>query len=161
MRPPARSTLASFLGFIFWLGLCYAAAYFGSHFGPGEWYAHLSKPSFNPPDWLFAPVWTILYFLMGVAAFLVWHRQGSARAFPALAFFLVQLALNAGWSWIFFGLHKPGAALVEIGVLWLAILATLVAFARLRRAAGLLLVPYLLWVSFAAYLNFRLWRLNP
>ncbi len=156
-----RSFLATFLGFCFWLGLSYAAAWSGSRFVPGEWYAQLAKPAFTPPDWLFPVVWSILYFLMGVAAFLVWQRQGLTRAFPALAFFVVQLALNASWSWVFFGLHKPGAAFAEILLLWLAILATLTAFWRHRPAAGLLLVPYLLWVSFAALLNYRLWRLNP
>jgi benzodiazapine receptor len=125
----------------------------------GSWYQTLAKPSFNPPDWLFAPVWTLLYVMMAVAGWLVWRRGGPARR-AALALFILQLALNLGWSLIFFGAQAIGAALVEIGVLWLAILATLIAFYRIDRRAGLLLAPYLAWVSFATLLTASLWMLN-
>jgi len=125
----------------------------------GSWYQTLAKPSFNPPDWLFAPVWTLLYVMMAVAGWLVWRRGGPARR-PALALFILQLALNLGWSLIFFGAQAIGAAFVEIGVLWLAILATLIAFYRIDRRAGLLLAPYLAWVSFATLLTASLWMLN-
>jgi tryptophan-rich sensory protein len=126
---------------------------------PGEWYAVLNKPSWNPPAWLFGPAWTLLYTLMAVAAWLVWKRAGvSSRP---LALYFVQLALNAAWTPIFFGSHQLGWALVEIVGLWIAILLTLLSFRRVNSTAGWLLVPYLAWVTFAATLNCTLWRLNP
>jgi tryptophan-rich sensory protein len=125
---------------------------------PGEWYAALIKPEWNPPAWLFGPAWTLLYTLMAVAAWLVWKRVGFSRP---LAFYFVQLALNAAWTPIFFGAHQLGWALAEIVVLWTAILTTLLSFRRVSPAAGWLFVPYLAWVSFATFLNFTLWRLNP
>ena len=125
----------------------------------GSWYQTLAKPSFNPPDWVFAPVWTLLYAMMGVAGWLVWRRGGAERR-PALGLFVLQLVLNLGWSLIFFGARAIGAAFLEIGVLWLAILATLLVFYRIDRRAGLLLVPYLAWVSFATLLTGSLWVLN-
>jgi tryptophan-rich sensory protein len=129
--------------------------------GVSTWYPTLVKPSFNPPAWVFGPVWTLLYILMGVAAFLVW-RQGLASEGVRLALiaFAVQLALNGLWSILFFGLQAPGWALVEIILLWLAIVATLVLFWRVVPAAGGLLIPYLAWVSFATVLNASLWWLN-
>lgn len=139
--------------------LSFAAALFGAQFPPGDWYAQLVKPSWNPPDWIFAPVWTILYAAMAVAAWLVWREVTSERRAP-LAVWTLQLVLNALWSWIFFGLHRPGWAAIEIGLLWLAILATTILFWRVRRVAGALLLPYLVWVSFAAVLNVALWWLN-
>ena len=128
---------------------------------PGEWYASLKKPSWNPPPWIFAPVWSTLYAMMAVAAWLVWKRGGFSTQRRPLALFLAQLALNALWTPLFFGLHRPGLAFVEILLLWLAIAATLLAFRPVNRAAAWLLAPYLAWVSFAAALNFSLWRLNP
>ncbi|MEQ1751937.1 MAG: TspO/MBR family protein [Prosthecobacter sp.] len=125
---------------------------------PGVWYAALQKPSWNPPSWLFGPAWTLLYTLMAVAAWLVWKRVGFSRP---LGFFFVQLALNAAWTPIFFGAHQLGWALIEIVVMWIAILLTLLSFRRVSTTAGWLLVPYLAWVSFASFLNFTLWRLNP
>lgn len=129
--------------------------------GVSTWYPTLVKPPFNPPAWVFGPVWTLLYIMMGVAAFLVW-RQGMAveGVRLALAVFVIQLALNGLWSILFFGLQAPGWALVEIILLWLAIVATLVLFWRMVPAAGLLLFPYLAWVSFATVLNASLWWLN-
>jgi translocator protein len=159
MELTAKSTLSAWVGILFWVALSFAAAWVGSRFSPGDWYAHLAKPAFNPPAWVFAPVWTLLYLVMGIAAWLVWREKGMAAAL-ALALFLVQLALNAAWSWLFFGLHHIGWALVDLAALWLAIGATLLAFWAHRPLAGLLMVPYLLWVSFAALLNFQLWRLN-
>ncbi|MGE5147992.1 MAG: TspO/MBR family protein [Candidatus Eiseniibacteriota bacterium] len=127
---------------------------------PG-WYAGLVKPAFNPAPWVFSVVWPILFLAMAVAGWLVLRRAGSvAAARTALMLFGAQLALNLLWSALFFGLNAPGAALVEIAVLWLAIAATLVAFWRIDRLAGLLFVPYLAWVSFAAVLNATIWRLN-
>ena len=122
-----------------------------------NWYSGLVKPSWTPPSWVFGPVWSVLYLCMAVAAWLVW-RKGNALV--PLTFFAVQLAFNAAWSWLFFGLHSPGAALIDIVLLWIAIAATTIAFWRRSVVAGLLFLPYLAWVSFAATLNFAIWRLN-
>ncbi len=125
------------------------------------WYAALAKPELAPPNWVFAPVWTTLFFLMGIAAFLIWRRGWQRRDVKmALGIFFVQLALNTLWSILFFGLQSPGAAFVEIFVLWIAIVATIIAFAKIVRPAAWLLIPYIAWVSFAAYLNYMLWILN-
>jgi len=125
---------------------------------PGDWYASLAKPAWNPPGWIFGPVWTTLYLMMAVAAWLVWRRDGWRRT---MGLYAVQLVLNAAWTPTFFGAQQIGWALVVILALWLAILATLLAFLRVRKAAGWLLAPYLAWVTFAAFLNFTLWRMNP
>ena len=131
------------------------------------WYAGISKPAFNPPSWVFGPVWTTLFLLMGIAAFLVWSayakatkRKQKKRIQIALIVFGIQLVLNTLWSIIFFGLHSPGGALIEIVFLWLAILATISTFAKIAKPAAWLLVPYILWVSFAMYLNYSIWMLN-
>jgi tryptophan-rich sensory protein len=142
------------------LCLCFSAASLGAVFMPGEWYAALKKPSWNPPSWVFGPVWSALYAMMAVAAWLVWKRGGFAAQRRPLSMFLVQLALNAAWTPLFFGLHRPGLAFAEIVLLWLAIAATLGVFRRVNQAAAWLLAPYLAWVSFAAALNFEIWRLN-
>lgn len=144
-----------------WLVLCFAAASMGAFFGPGAWYASLQKPSWNPPGWLFGPVWTALYTMMAVAAWLVWRQDGWGRQRKPLTMFLIQLALNALWTPLFFGWHLIGVAFFEIVLLWVAIATTLTAFRSVSRAAAWLLAPYLAWVSFAAALNFTLWRLNP
>ncbi len=125
------------------------------------WYQGLNKPAWNPPNWVFGPVWTLLYILMGIAAWLVW-RQGwdNPQVQGALVIFGVQLLLNLFWSLIFFGLRNPGWAVLEIVVLWGFILATTIQFYRLEPAAGLLLIPYQLWVTFAAALNAAVWQLN-
>src|SRR3990167_6171172 len=134
------------------------------------WYVGIVKPALNPPAWVFGPVWTTLFALMGIAAFLVWKKGLDRRDVKiALGIFLGQLALNTLWSIIFFGLHSPGGALIEIAFLWLAILATIIAFAKISppsssiwttdghgKLAALLLVPYILWVSFASYLNYAI-----
>ena len=143
-----------------WILLCFGAASFGALFMPGEWYAQLRKPSWNPPPWIFGPVWTALYTMMGIAAWLVWRRGGFKAQRKPLILFGVQLLLNAAWTPLFFGLQWPGVAFLEIVLLWLAILAALIAFRPVSRPAAVLLLPYLAWVSFAAVLNFTLWRLN-
>jgi len=124
-------------------------------------YAQLAQPSWAPPPWLFGPVWTVLYVLMAVAAWLVWRQRGWAGARGALTLFLVQLVFNGLWTWLFFAWRMGGLAFAEILVMWVLIAATVVAFWRTRPLAGALLVPYLAWVTFAAALNFALWRANP
>lgn len=125
-----------------------------------DWYAGLAKPGFTPPNWAFPVVWTALFVLMGIAAWRVWRLRGIRGAPVAFGFFFTQLGFNFGWSVLFFGMRMPPAALAWIAVLWLAIVATLAAFWRNDRAAGALLVPYLLWVSYAAALNAAIVRLN-
>jgi len=145
------------------LALCFAVAGLGGYWtglGLGPWYDGLRKPSWTPPNWVFGPVWTALYASMAMTAWLVWRRRGTHRvAFP-LGLFGLQLALNLAWSGLFFALRRPGPAFGEILLLWAAILATLLSFGRVSRWAALLMVPYLAWVSYAAALNFALWRLN-
>ena len=145
---------------IVFMAVSFGAAAIGGQFAPGRWYAELVKPDWNPPDWIFAPVWTILYLLIGLSAWLVWKKAGFANGALALSAFAVQLGLNAAWSWIFFGLHRPATAFIEIIILWLAILVTMLLFWRITWIAALLLLPYLLWVSFASLLNWKLWQLN-
>lgn len=126
----------------------------------GTWYQSLEKPTFNPPDWIFAPVWTVLYFFMAIAGWRVWRSPASAERWSALGAFAVQLALNLAWSFIFFGFQLVGAALLEIIALFLAILITTVRFWRIDRLAGALFAPYLAWVAYATLLNAALWILN-
>ena len=144
-----------------WLALCFAAAGTAAFVSTDGWYAGLHKPAWNPPSWVFAPAWTFLYATMAVAAWLVWREGGWRAQGWTLGLFLLQWALNAVWTPLFFGLHRPGLALVDILALWLALAATLVAFWRVRRAAGVLLLPYLAWVTFATALNFTIWWMNP
>lgn len=125
------------------------------------WYASLEKPALSPPNWIFGPVWTTLYFLMGVAAFLVWRYGFEHKEVKiTLVIFCGQLVLNVFWSIIFFGLHNPFWAFIEIIVLWLAIFWTIVCFYKISRPSALLLLPYIFWVSFAAYLNYTIWLIN-
>lgn len=126
-----------------------------------SWYANLTKSALTPPSWVFCPVWTTLFALMGIAAFLVWRKGLDRKNVKiALGIFIGQLVLNTLWSIIFFGLHSPGAAFIEIIFLWLAILSTIIAFAKVSKPTAWLLVPYILWVSFAAYLNYSIYVLN-
>lgn len=154
------SPAGQMIALIAWVGLCFLTAWFGSRFSPNEWYLQIQKPSWTPPGYLFGPVWSILYLSMGVAAWIVWRRAGFSGARLALTLFVVQLILNGMWSWIFFGMQKSGLAFAEILVLWSMILATLLAFWRVSSISGMLLLPYLLWVSFAAVLNYTIWQLN-
>lgn len=125
------------------------------------WYSTLQKPEFTPPSWFFGYVWVILYFLMGLAAYLVWSSKVSQKKVgSALGMFVVQLAMNASWSVVFFGGHNLTYALIDIGLLWLAIMATINYFGRISKPAAWLLMPYLLWMSFAVYLNYAIWKLN-
>jgi benzodiazapine receptor len=151
------------IGLIISIGVCLGAAGLGAALTVPEingWYRTIVKPAWNPPDQIFGPVWTTLYIMMAIAAWLVWKPAGLRAAAGPLMLFAVQLVLNIAWSWIFFGLHRPGWAFVEVLILWVAIAATMLAFFQRSRAAGWLLVPYLAWVSFASFLNFTIWRLN-
>ncbi|MEA9413397.1 TspO/MBR family protein [Flavobacterium sp. PL02] len=144
---------------------CLAIGYFSgivTRTSVDTWYPTLIKPSFNPPNWVFAPAWSLLYLLMGVASGLVWDRieYEKEAVKNALVFFAIQLALNALWSYLFFGLMNPLLALLEVFVLWLMIYETLLKFIKINKIAGYLLVPYLLWVSYATVLNASIWWLN-
>lgn len=151
------------LGLIGWFIVSFAVSALGAiaSIEARSFYAGLVQPDWAPPGWLFGPVWTLLFALMAVAAWLVWRNGGFRANRAALALFLVQLAFNALWSWLFFAWRLGGPAFADILLLWVLILATLVAFWRVRPLAGALLVPYLLWVSFAAFLNYAVWQLNP
>ena len=144
---------------------CLVIGYFsgmGTRSAITTWYPTLVKPSFNPPNWVFAPVWSMLYIMMGVAAGLVWNRIDFEKEIvkKALVFFAIQLALNALWSYLFFGLRNPTLAGIEIVILWLMIFETYVKFSKINKIAGYLFIPYLLWVSFATVLNASIWWLN-
>jgi benzodiazapine receptor len=146
------------------IGVCLVTGFIGSIFTSASiptWYTALAKPSFNPPNWLFAPVWTILFILMGISAYLVWRvglSQPNVRI--ALIIFIMQLILNAFWSVAFFGLRSPITGLIVIIILWIAILLTILSFTKVSIAAGILLIPYILWVSFASILNATIYVLN-
>lgn len=157
---PAAPRTHPALALIGWFALCFSATGTAVFVSTGDWYATLQKPSWNPPAWLFGPVWTILYAMMAVAAWLVWRRGGWPVQRLALGLFVAQLVLNALWTPLFFGLHRPGLALVDLGLLWAVLAATVAVFWRVRRTAGALLLPYLAWSSFAAVLNLTIWRLN-
>lgn len=141
--------------------LSFSASLIGSIFTSSSvstWYLTIQKPSFNPPSWVFGPVWTILYFLIGVSFYLIWINKKKTK--KAIWIFIIQLVLNALWSILFFGLQSPLAAFIEIIVLWIAILATIISFYKISKHAAYLLIPYILWVSFASVLNFAIMYLN-
>ena len=154
---------AQILGLAGWLIVSFIAAGMGAAASvqAGPFYAQLVRPDWAPPAWVFGPVWTALYVLMGVAAWLVWRAGGFRAARSALTLFLVQLAANALWSWLFFAWHRGALAFADVLLLWVLIVATLIAFWRIMPLAGALLLPYLLWVSFASALNYSVWQLNP
>ena len=159
-----KNTLLAISRLIASVVICQLAGVIGSLFTTPAiptWYATLRKPSFTPPNWIFSPVWIALFVLMGIAAFLVWNKGLSDQKVKiALSIFALQLILNVLWSVMFFGLRSPLAGLIEIAVLWMAILLTIFYFFKVSHVAGILLIPYFLWVSFAAVLNFSIWRLN-
>ncbi|HLR25256.1 MAG TPA: TspO/MBR family protein [Fodinibius sp.] len=148
------------IGFIGWIVLSSLASFSGANFVPGEWYEMLQKPLWAPPNWVPPLVWPILYVLMGIAAWFVWKRRPVTVKKPALMWFLLQLILNAMWPWLFFGKHFIGTALAEILLLWIAILFTIFLFWHEDRRAGILIIPYILWVSYASALTFAVWQLN-
>jgi benzodiazapine receptor len=159
MKKTGSIVVALFLCLI----LCYGVAAIGGFFTAGaihDWYPKLAKPAWNPPSWVFGPVWTLLYGMMAIAVWLVWLRRRDKSITIPIVLFLVQLLFNAIWSPLFFGLHRLDIAFVDIVLLWLALAATVWLFLKCRRTAGVLLVPYLIWVSFAVALNFSIWQLN-
>lgn len=162
VRKPSRAAQAA--GLAGWLALCFATSAVGALASrqAGAFYAELARPAWAPPAWLFGPVWSLLFLCMAVAAWLVWRVPHTGRGKAvALALFVVQLAANALWSWLFFAWHLGGAAFADVLLLWLLIAATMAAFWRISGIAGMLLLPYLLWVTFASALNWALWRANP
>ena len=163
--PPeaAFSAPQQVLGLLGWALLTFVAAGLGAwaSANAGTFYAGLVRPAWAPPAWLFGPVWTTLYALMALSAWLVWRRRGFAGARSALALFIVQLAANALWSWLFFAWQRGALAFGEVLVLWALIAATIVAFQRIHALAAALLYPYLAWTTFACGLTFAVWRLNP
>jgi benzodiazapine receptor len=151
------------LGLVVSIAICFAAAGLGAAVTTPQirgWYTTINKPSWNPPDWIFGPVWSTLYLMMAVSAWLVWRRRGLRAVRGPITMFAVQLVLNSLWSVLFFGMQWPGLAAIEIVILWSAILATAIGFWRQSKVAGGLLIPYLLWVSFATVLNVTIWELN-
>lgn len=155
-----RKQLAGFIG---WFALAFIAAASGAFasLDAADFYAQLRRPAWAPPPWLFAPVWTILYVMMAISAWLVWRAGRSTRIFVALTLFIVQLFFNALWTWLFFAWHEGALAFGEILVLWVLLAATISAFWPLQRLAALLLLPYLAWVTFASMLCLSVWLLNP
>ncbi len=151
------------LGLLAWLALLTAAAALGSlaSIDAPKFYAALTRPDWAPPAWVFGPAWTVLYTLMAISAWLVWRESSSARVRTALTLFMVQLVLNVLWSWLFFGWRLGLPSVVEIVLLWASIAATIIVFWRIHRLAAALLLPYIAWVTFAAALNFTVWRMNP
>jgi translocator protein len=154
---------AQVVGVLAWLAASYAAAAIGglASVRAESFFSQLDRPAWAPPSWLFAPVWTMLYLMIGLSAWLVWRERGLRGARVELGLFVVQLCANALWTWLFFAWRLGAAAFAEILLLWVLIAATLVSFWRLRPLAGALLVPYLLWVSYAAALTYSLWQRNP
>lgn len=160
---PTRTTTRQLAGLLGWLILCFAAAGIGAVASAtaGDFYGQLVRPDWAPPAWLFSPVWTVLFFLMGVSAWLVWRTHGFRGARVAFILFIVQLAINALWSWLFFEWRRGDLAFAEVLLLWGLIAATVVSFWRLKPLAAVLLLPYLGWVTFASALTYFTWQRNP
>ncbi|MEZ5572220.1 MAG: TspO/MBR family protein [Halioglobus sp.] len=163
MSKVSMSRQKQILGLIGWLAVSFATSAVGAvaSIQARSFYSELAQPAWAPPGSVFGPVWTALYALMAIAAWLVWRCGGLRANRTALSFFLVQLVFNALWSWLFFAWHLGAMAFADIVLLWVLIVVTLVSFWRVRPLAGALLLPYLLWVSFAAALNYWVWQLNP
>lgn len=147
-----------FISFLVFLGFVGAAAVTGARYMPGEWYQSLSKPSWTPPDWLFPIAWTVLYFMIAIAGWLVWQKEGVGTA---LVIWFSGLVLNAAWSYLMFGRHEIGYALVDVAALWVSIVAFIALAWNVDRTAAYLFMPYLVWVSFATALNAAVWQMNP
>lgn len=154
--------IEAILTFLVFVAINFLAALSGSYFKPGEWYDRLDKPAWRPPNWLFPPAWTVLYTMIAVSGWLVYRTAGlDGAGLTALTVYLIHLGFNAGWSAVFFGLRRPGWGFAEVLALWASIVATIAVFYPINAVAAYLLIPYLGWVSFAAVLNFSIWRRNP
>lgn len=154
------SSFKKYGGLAGWILVCALAGVIGAYFEPGIWYDTIAKPEFTPPNWVFPIVWPVLYLCMAIAVWLVWKDFGFEEGRRPLQWFILQLILNAAWSWLFFGRHSIGVALGEIALLWVAILFTIILFWYRNKAAAGLMIPYLLWVSYAVALNLAIWQLN-
>jgi translocator protein len=154
-------TLPDIIGLGAFIAACVAAAASGALFPPGPWYETLRKPSWRPPNWLFGPAWTLLFLMIAVSGWLVWRAAGITGAAMPLVVYAIHLGVNAAWSWLFFGRRRMDLALADVILLWLLIALMIALFAPISSTAAWLLVPYLAWVSFAAFLNFTMLRLNP
>lgn len=157
---PPHSIISKWLGLVLWICVSFLPSATAIFVRPGGWYESLAKPGWTPPSWVFGPVWTLLYLLMGIAAWRVWVRHGFAGARTALVLFLVHLLFNAAWTWLFFGMRLLTVSAVEILLLWIMIAVLLVLFWRHDRVAGVLLVPYLAWVSYASTLSIGIAVMN-
>lgn len=159
-----RETFRNIAGLLFFIGVCFLTAWIGAQVSPGiatgDWYELIIKPDWNPPGWIFGPVWTILYTMMAISAWMIWKKSGFDGAKTALSFFFIQLFLNGLWSQLFFGQQEIGWAFAEIIVLLITIIFTTLYFFKQSKLAGWLMVPYILWVTFATYLNYTIWILN-
>lgn len=160
MTVQADSKTRAILGLVVFLVMCFAVASIGAAFPPGAWYEALEKPAFNPPAWVFGPVWTLLYLMMAVAAWRVWCDGSWQEHRIALSLFVLQLGLNGLWSPLFFGLKRMDLALLDLGLLWIVLVATILRFRRTSGLAAALMLPYLAWVTFAGVLNYSLLQLN-
>jgi tryptophan-rich sensory protein len=162
-RASFRSRNKLLLGLAGWLLVSFAAGGIGAAatLDAARFYGHLNLPAWAPTAGVFGPVWSVLYALMGIAAWLVWKRSGAIDAYVALTLFFVQLALNALWCWFFFGWHRGGVAFADIVLLWIVVAAMLASFWQHNRMAAVILAPYLAWITFAAALNYAVWKLNP
>lgn len=152
------------IALVFFVAICLGVGFLGSKYTSqsiSDWYSRIEKPAWTPPNWLFAPVWTFLYISMAIAAWLVWRKFGAAGASAAISMFVVQLIFNALWSYLFFGLRSPGIAFLDIAILFAAIVITAVLFWRHVPFAGVLMLPYAVWVGYASTLNWAIWRMNP
>jgi len=159
-RRSSKAVFRDIVGLVFWLLLTFMVATWAAQNNPGPWYQTLTKPDWTPPGWIFGPVWTLLYTAMAVAAWLIWRSFGFRRSVLPLGSYLLQLILNGLWSWFFFGRQMIGLAFVDILLLWAMIAVTMMLFWKRKRAAGVLFVPYLLWVTFASVLNWKIWLMN-
>jgi tryptophan-rich sensory protein len=158
---PVGGGPADWLALLGFIAACFAAAATGAFFRPGEWYERLNKPAWRPPNRVFAPVWTALYVMIALSGWLVWREAGLAGAALPLSVYALQLILNAVWTPLFFGLHRPDLGFVDIVLVWLSIVTTIALFMPIHAGAALLLLPYLAWVTLATALNYSIWRLNP
>lgn len=152
--------MKKYIAFLISIIIAFIPSMIGVFYRPGAWYLEIAKPEWNPPGWIFGPVWTMLYLSMAVAAWLVWQQREKIEIKIPLIIYSIHLILNALWSWIFFGIHNLPLSVIEILLLWASIVGTIILFYKIRKLAGLILIPYLLWVSFASYLNYTIWVLN-